>query len=74
MVFPVPSAGVVYVQVNGTEITSYDVYDLQGRLMLSAQETNLKVVKLDKETLGSGTFIINVQTPIGEVQRKMIIQ
>ncbi|MFT5859034.1 MAG: hypothetical protein ACI865_001130 [Flavobacteriaceae bacterium] len=74
VVFPVPSAGVVYVQVNGTEITSYNVYDLQGRLMVSAPEVSLKVLKLDKKTLGSGTFIINVQTPLGEVQRKMIIQ
>ncbi len=74
VVFPVPSDDVVYVQVNGTEITSYTVVDLNGRVVEAVSGTNLQVLTLNKETLGSGTFIINVQTPLGQVQRKLIIQ
>lgn len=74
VVFPVPSKDVVYVQLNGTEIIAYTVIDLNGRVVESATGTNLQVLTLNKETLGNGTFIINVQTPLGQAQRKIIIQ
>ncbi|MFT5779959.1 MAG: hypothetical protein ACI837_002919 [Crocinitomicaceae bacterium] len=74
VVFPVPSDDKVYVQVNGTEITSYQIYDLQGRLVSSNENTNLPLLTLTKAELGSGTFLIKVQTPYGNVQRKMIIE
>ncbi|MDG2440213.1 MAG: endonuclease, partial [Crocinitomicaceae bacterium] len=74
VVFPVPSNDVVYVQVNGTEITSYSVLDLNGRVVESASGKNLQVLTLHKENLGAGTYLINVETPLGQVQRKMIIQ
>ncbi len=74
VVFPVPSDNVVYVQVNGTEINAYEVVDLSGRTVLSAEGTNLPVLILTKEQLGAGTFVIKVQTPYGEVSQKLVIQ
>jgi hypothetical protein len=65
---------VVYVQVNGTEINAYEVIDLSGRTVLSAKGTNLPVLILTKEQLGTGTFMIKVQTPFGEVSQKLVIQ
>ena len=74
VVFPVPSDDVVYVQVNGTEIERYQVFDMQGRVVLSAAGVNLPMVEFSGDTLGSGTYIISVETPYGSAKRKMIIE
>lgn len=74
VVFPVPSNDVVYVQVNGTEINAYEVIDLNGRVVRAENGINLPVLKLTKDMIGSGTYIIRVQTPVGSAQQKLIIQ
>lgn len=74
VVFPVPSNDVVYVQVNGTEINAYEVIDLNGRVVRAESDVNLPVLKLSKDMIGTGTYIIQVQTPYGTAQRKLIIQ
>lgn len=74
VVFPVPSNDVVYVQVNGTEINAYEVIDLNGRVIRAESDLNLPVLKLTKDMIGTGTYIIRVQTPFGKAQQKLIIQ
>ncbi len=74
VVFPVPSNDVVYVQVNGTEINAYEVIDLNGRVVRAESDVNLPVLKLTKDLIGTGTYMIRVETPYGSVQRKLIIQ
>lgn len=74
VVFPVPSEDVVYVQVNGTEITSYEVVDMMGRTIASEEGLTLSVVELNGKELGSGTYIIKVETSYGNAQKKVIIR
>lgn len=74
VVFPVPSSDEVYVQVNGTEISAYEVTDLNGRVVRAESNVNLSVLKISKEMIGTGTYIIQVVTPFGKAQRKLIIQ
>ena len=74
VVFPVPSEDIVYVQVNGTEITSYKVFDMMGRLIDSKKGISLPVLELNGEALGSGTYIIKVETSFGNAQKKVIIR
>ena len=74
VVFPVPSDDRVYIQVNGTDIESYKVFDMQGRVVLSDDSVNLPLVELMGNTLGSGSYIISVDTPYGSARRKMIIE
>ena len=74
VVFPVPSNDKVFVQVNDTEITAYSVVDVQGREVLSVTGINAPLVELNGADLGSGTYIITVNTPYGSAQRKLIIQ
>ena len=73
-VFPVPSDDVVYVQVNGTEITSYEVVDMMGRSIASKEGVSLSVVELNGKELGAGTYIIKVETSFGNAQKKIIIR
>ena len=74
VVFPVPSEDVVYVQVNGTEITSYEVVDMMGRTIASEEGLTLSVVELNGKELGSGTYIVKVETSYGNAQKKVIIR
>lgn len=74
VVFPVPSSDVVYVQVNGTEINAYEVVDLNGRVVRAESDLDLPVLQLTKDEIGAGTYIIRVETPFGNAQRKLIIQ
>ena len=74
VVFPVPSNDMVYVQVNGTEIQAYKVFDMQGRVVSAVEGLNVPVLELSGKELGSGTYLIMVDTPFGSANRKMIIE
>ena len=74
VVFPVPSNDIVYVQVNGTDITAYEVIDLNGRVVRAENEISSPVVQLSKDMIGAGTYMIRVETELGSTQRKLIIQ
>ena len=74
VVFPVPSDGKVFVQVNGTDILSYALIDMQGRVVLTESNVKLPVLVVDGKDLESGSYIINVETPYGNAQQKLIIK
>ncbi len=74
VVYPIPSNEAVYVQVSGTTITSYDVIDMQGRVVASNTDSKESVVIFNANEFESGSYIVRVTTPIGEAQRKMIIE
>lgn len=73
VVYPVPANKSVYVQVNGTTISSYEVIDMQGRVVAANNDSNESVVIFNVNEFESGSYIVRVQTPYGEAQRKMII-
>ena len=74
VIYPVPSNDIVYVQVNGTTINSYHVIDMQGRSILSAEQVELSLLEIDASSFTSGSYIIEVTTPYGKVQRKFIVE
>ncbi|MDG1334386.1 MAG: endonuclease [Crocinitomicaceae bacterium] len=74
VVFPVPSNDVVYVQVNGTDITAYEVIDMNGRVVRTESKISSPVVQLSKDMIGTGTYMIRVETALGSTQRKLVIQ
>ncbi|MCR9173918.1 MAG: endonuclease [bacterium] len=74
VVYPVPANEKVYVQVNGTKITSYEVIDMQGRVVTSNNDANLDVVIFNTNEFSTGSYIVKVTTPLGEAQRKMIVE
>lgn len=74
VVFPVPSNDKVFVQVNDTEITAYSIVDMQGREVKSVSDLNAPLVELNASEFNAGTYLIQVTTPYGNAQRKMIIK
>lgn len=73
-VFPVPSHGEVYVQVNSFDITGYEITDMQGRLVRSESGLNAKKLKFDSGDLRSGAYMIRVITDQGESKAKIVMQ
>ncbi len=73
-IYPVPSREVVYVQVNGTMINEYTIYDMQGRVVTSSSNFESKVLTIPTNTYKSGSYMITVTTPYGRVTKKMIIE
>ena len=74
VVFPVPSNDKIYVQVNGTEIVSYEIVDMQGRIVETKDELSLPVLILQGSDYKTGSYILKVTTPYGAAQRKVVIE
>ena len=68
-VFPVPASQTLYAQVNGLEILAYEIIDIQGRSMTSAQQLNLPVLALPIQDFKPGVYFISVNTQYGQVKR-----
>lgn len=73
-VFPVPASEMVYFQVNGTEIASYEIVDMQGRVVASASDLSLPVVEFNTNGMTAGAYLVRVETPQGPTQRQMIVE
>jgi endonuclease I len=73
VVFPVPANEKVFVQVNGTNIISYELYDLSGKIVLSQTSIDLPVVEMNTSDLSSGVYTINVTTSLGSVSKKLTV-
>lgn len=74
VVYPVPSDDVVYVQLNGEEINGYSVIDLQGRTIVSVSDVNEDVLELKKSNIGTGTYLLQIETKLGSVSRRIVLQ
>jgi hypothetical protein len=73
-IYPVPSRDVIYIQASGTTVISYEILDMQSRIVKSENEINTSVVTVNDSNLKSGTYIVKVNTKVGTVIRKMIIE
>jgi hypothetical protein len=73
-VFPIPSNGNIYVQVNGTVISGYEIIDMNGKVVNQKASTNHDVLILNAADYSKGVYQIKVSTPYGEATRKLIIE
>jgi endonuclease I/DNA/RNA endonuclease YhcR with UshA esterase domain len=72
-VFPNPSNDQMYVQVNGTEILSYEIIDLQGRKVTSKTNLNSKYEVVNVNSFKDGSYIINAITPLGAIKTTFVV-
>jgi hypothetical protein len=73
-VFPVPTSGKLFAQVNGLEIVEYTITDMQGRVIKSSSNVQVPVLELGTSEFKSGMYILKVGTTFGQVQREFIIE
>jgi hypothetical protein len=74
VVFPVPSSEKIYIQVNGTVINSYVVTDMNGRELERRSDLNEAVLILNASDYAQGAYMIQVSTPYGSVNKKMMVE
>ncbi|MFN5982967.1 MAG: T9SS type A sorting domain-containing protein, partial [Fluviicola sp.] len=73
-VFPVPTSGDLYLQVNGTKITSYSITDLSGKVVIEKNLISEDVVKLSTQNFSNGSYLVKVETPFGATSRMIVIE
>jgi hypothetical protein len=71
-VFPVPSNGNVYAQVNGLAITGFSITDLSGRIVKASQGINEDVLIVNGNDLKPGKYLIEVRTNLGAARGSFI--
>jgi hypothetical protein len=73
VVFPVPANDKVYVQVNGTNVKSYEVYDISGKAVLSGSNVDLPVLEINTSDLAGGMYTIQVTTSYGSLSKQLTV-
>lgn len=74
VVFPVPANDMIYVQVNGVEITAYQLIDATGRVVSQAKKASLPVLEMNVSNFDSGVYTILVETELGTTSKQLIIE
>ena len=72
-VFPNPSTNKVTVSIKGTEITSYIVTDVLGRVITEKNGLNNNNVVLDVEKFNNGTYIFITNTNLGTAKSTFVV-
>jgi endonuclease I len=74
VVFPVPTNGKLYVQVNGTQVNDYKIVSIGGQVIDTKSDLTADVLELNTAVYAPGTYIIYVNTPFGASQRTFIVE
>jgi hypothetical protein len=74
IVYPNPAKSEMTLHVDATTIVSYEIIDIQGRVVLSAANLNVIGVKVNTSNLKSGAYIVKAVTPFGAAQKSLIIE
>ena len=73
-VFPIPSSNKLFAQINGEKITAYELISIEGKKIDAKINLNLSVLELNTSNYIAGTYILNVTSSKGVVQKKVIIE
>ena len=74
IIYPNPASAKLNLHVDATTISSYQIIDFLGRVVLSSDVNNLKLVKANISSLKSGAYLVKVQTPFGAAQRSIVVE
>lgn len=74
VVFPVPSSDNIFVQINGTYITEYQLTDISGKTVRAVNGLQEHVLKLHASDFPKGVYVLRVNTPVGTGIKKIVIE
>ena len=72
--YPNPCRDQLNLHVDATTISSYQIIDYLGRIVLSEDVANHTLVKVNVSKLTSGVYSVKVVTPFGKAQQTVIIE
>ena len=73
-VFPIPSSDKLFAQINGEIITAYELISIEGKTIDSKKNLNLSVLELNTSSYSPGAYQLNVTTPKGIVQKRVVFE
>jgi len=75
MVYPNPSKGLFNIKTVTNQSFDVMVYDLTGKLIYNKLEaqTNDKLYQLDLSSFSTGVYFLNLQTNVGKITKKLIV-
>lgn len=73
-VFPIPATDKLNININDTQISNYDLIDVQGRTVVSQNDVNAVSSTIDVKNVVPGTYLLRVTTPKGGVTQKVVIK
>ncbi|MCC6815600.1 MAG: T9SS type A sorting domain-containing protein [Saprospiraceae bacterium] len=74
IVYPNPASEYIMIHMNGrNSITSYELFSINGKQIISNHEPDPKQNQLSILGLTNGVYILKVQTPVGVITRKIEI-
>jgi hypothetical protein len=68
-IYPNPTRGELLIDAKGTQISSVEVYDLPGKLVMTA---GAAVNKMDLTSLNNGVYIVKAYTEKGAVVKRIV--
>ncbi|MGB2685320.1 MAG: T9SS type A sorting domain-containing protein, partial [Olleya sp.] len=75
MVYPNPSKGLFNIKTLSNQSFDVVVYDLTGKLIYNKLEakTNNNLYQLDLSSFSTGVYFLNLQTNVGRITKKLIV-
>lgn len=72
---PLKAGQAIQIQLQGISgVGSLELYDVQGRLLLSQNWENLNLIQLPSNQLEAGQYLLKFQTEAGSFQKKLVIK
>lgn len=72
ILYPNPAANTLYMNVDATTITGYQIISMDGKVVKSASDINEILIELDIKDLETGSYLVQVRTPYGETQKTIV--
>ena len=72
--YPNPCKEQLNLHVDATTISSYQIVDYLGRVVLSDDVDHKALVKVDMSKIKSGVYLVRVTTPFGQANKTIIVQ
>ena len=74
IIYPNPSNNQLNLHVDATTISSYQIIDYLGRIVISKDVNNATLVRVNTSKLNAGVYTVKVVTALGEAQKHIIIE
>lgn len=74
IVYPNPAKEELSLHVDATTISSYEIIDLRGTVVMKGNTIDQVLVKINVANLEAGSYIVKAQTPYGLATRSIVIQ
>ncbi len=69
LIYPNPTRKYIHI-LTALDVKSFDLYDILGNRVLISEETN----QINIESLSSGIYLLNINTNLGKIIKKVIIE